>query len=468
MGERLTNKDIDQLEKFIGTGPKSFELLYAISRDGCEPKKFHEKCDEQGPTVTVLYNENGSVYGGYNPSNWNSSRNAYNASNEAFLFQLYFSGKEKFMKFPVKPGQSCYATYNNTSYGPIFGSGNDLHTFNGTINRSGTSFPLNGCASFGNSYDMQNVKDDDIHNGNLNVIELEVYKVTYDENKVRKPWRNIDSWDAKELKRLKEAILAFKPTPDLSFSEARVAMIGPVGAGKSSFFNTIDSIFRERITRRACSGSAEQSITAGYVPYSIRLNSGDSPKFILCDTPGVEESAGLDVNDCSYLLDGHIQNFHLFNQEETVTPKDDQFETGPTQDRIHCVVIVLDATTLDVVSDKIIEKIKKFQRLMNEREIPQLIILTKIDKICKDVERDVSFTYKSWAVEEHVEKASQLLGLRRSNILPVKNYEEETKLDINVNILALLALSQILDTVEDYMHNLLDRQKFGQMTLKEK
>lgn len=468
MGERLTNKERDQIETFIGTGPKSFQLLYAISRDGCDSKKFHEKCDEQGPTVTVLYNENGSVYGGYNPSNWNSASNAYNASNEAFLFQLHFSGKEKPMKFPLNKGQSYCATYNKTSYGPTFGGGHDLHTFSGTINLSGTSFPLNGYASFGTSYDMQDVVADDIHNGNLNVIELEVYKVTYDENKVRKPWRNLDSWDGKELERLKEAILAYRPTPDLSFNEARVAMIGPVGAGKSSFFNTIDSIFRERITRRACSGSAEQSITAGYVPYSIRLNSGDSPKFILCDTPGVEESAGLDVNDCSYLLDGHIQNFHLFNQEETVTPKADQFQTDPTQDRIHCVVIVLDATTLDVVSDKVIEKIKKFQRLMNEREIPQLIILTKIDKICKDVERDVSFTYKSWDVEEHVEKASQLLGLRRSNILPVKNYEEETKLDINVNILALLALSQILDTVEDYMHNLLDRQKFGQMTLKEK
>jgi hypothetical protein len=43
-----------------------------------------------------------------------------------------------------------------------------------------------------------------------------------------------------------------------------------------------------------------------------------------------------------------------------VTGKADQFETGPTQDRIHCVVIVLDATTLDLVSDKVIEKIKRF------------------------------------------------------------------------------------------------------------
>ncbi|XP_060589507.1 interferon-induced protein 44-like [Ruditapes philippinarum] len=367
------------------------------------------------------------------------------------------------MKFPVKQDKTWYATNSNLSYGPTFGGRYDLHTFNGTVNTNsfGKFFPLNGSAKFGHSYDMQGVHADDINNGNLNVIELEVYKVT-----LRKPWRSHDNWDTKEFERLKGAILAFTPIPDLSISKVRVAMIGPVGAGKSSFFNTIDSIFHERITWRACSSSAEHSVTAGYVPYTIRPNSGGSPNFILCDMPGLEESVGPDVNDCCHILDGHIQDFHLFNQEKELTPKADKSKVEPTKNRIHCVIFVLDATTLDTVSEKVIEKMKQFQRLMNEREIPQLIVLTKIDKICNDVERDFSFTYKSWAVEEHVKKASQLLGLSQTKVFPVKNYKEETKLDNNVNILALLALSRILESVEDYMLNLLDRQVFGQIDLK--
>jgi ABC-type branched-subunit amino acid transport system ATPase component len=60
---------------------------------------------------------------------------------------------------------------------------------------------------------------------------------------------------------LQEEIVNFKPIQDLNVSEARILMLGPVGAGKSSFFNTIDSIYRGRITQRAGSGSSEHSLT---------------------------------------------------------------------------------------------------------------------------------------------------------------------------------------------------------------
>ncbi|KAK3576747.1 hypothetical protein CHS0354_005586 [Potamilus streckersoni] len=43
--------------------------------------------------------------------------------------------------------------------------------------------------------------------------------------------------------------------------EARILMIGPVGAGKSRFFNTINSIFNDRITNQSNTGSAVSSLT---------------------------------------------------------------------------------------------------------------------------------------------------------------------------------------------------------------
>ncbi|XP_053373679.1 interferon-induced protein 44-like [Mercenaria mercenaria] len=469
MGERLKHKDKDQLERWIGTGPKTFTLLYAITGDGCNSKIFHEKCDGQGPTVTVLYNAKGSVYGGYSPMSWNSLSTSYSSCTEAFLFQLYHDGNQKATKFELKPGQYHYAVYNNPNYGPVFGYEYDLFTFNNNVTRTGATFPLNGGASFGKSYEMLGIGANDIHNGNFNVTELEVYRVTYNENKQGRPWREFDNWKTKDLARLKEDILSFKLLPGLNIDEARIVMIGPVGAGKSSFFNTIDSIFRGRITQRACSGCLAQSVTTRYIQYSVRTESGSSPKFILCDTPGLEESAGLDVDECCYLLDGNIPDYYLFNQKSTISPKAEEFGVYPTtQGKIHCVVFVLDATALDAVSDKVVEKVKNFQRVMNDREIPQLIVLTKIDKLCEDVQKDTSYTYKSWKVEEHVDKASELFGLRRSNVLPVKNYEKEELLDVNINTLTLLALRKILDLVDDYMQNLIDRQKFGQMKICEK
>ncbi len=46
-----------------------------------------------------------------------------------------------------------------------------------------------------------------------------------------------------------------------SVSRVKILMIGPVGAGKSSFFNSINSIFTGHVTNKAMSGSAGTSLT---------------------------------------------------------------------------------------------------------------------------------------------------------------------------------------------------------------
>ncbi|KAH3798718.1 hypothetical protein DPMN_152320 [Dreissena polymorpha] len=42
-----------------------FTLLYSATKNGCTAHTFNEKRDYQGSTVTVVYNEQGSVFGGY-------------------------------------------------------------------------------------------------------------------------------------------------------------------------------------------------------------------------------------------------------------------------------------------------------------------------------------------------------------------------------------------------------------------
>jgi hypothetical protein len=170
---------MDQLEKWIGTGPKTFTLLYAITRDGCDPKTFHQKCDNQGATVTVLYNQHGSVYGAYTSASWQSINGGlYVKDDKAFLYQLMFNESCKMNKFPVyKPDN---AVIHNGNCGPIFGVGYDLYTFSGyMIYRFGNIFHLNGnMAGFGNVFDNQGVTANQINNDTMEVIELEVYMVT--------------------------------------------------------------------------------------------------------------------------------------------------------------------------------------------------------------------------------------------------------------------------------------------------
>ena len=82
--------------------------------------------------------------------------------------------------------------------------------------------------------------------------------------------------------------------------------------------------------------------------------------------------------------------------------------------------------------------------------------MTKVDKICPEVEEDTSKVFKSEAVIEQVNKVSQLLGIPRNRVLPVKNYETEIEVNDSVNILALITLRQILRASEDYMYNFID------------
>lgn len=59
-------------------------------------------------------------------------------------------------------------------------------------------------------------------------------------------------------------------------------------------------------------------------------------------------------------------------------------------------------------------------------------------------------------IEELVNKVAALVGLPRGSIIPIKNYECEMELRMDVNILALLALRQILNFADDYLTNFLD------------
>ena len=58
-----------------------------------------------------------------------------------------------------------------------------------------------------------------------------------------------------------EEVEASKPMSESNISEFRLLMLGPVGAGKSSFCNTISSVFRGRIRQRAACGNAKHSTT---------------------------------------------------------------------------------------------------------------------------------------------------------------------------------------------------------------
>jgi hypothetical protein len=47
-------------------------LLFRSSRDGASAAAFHARCDSQGPTLTLIRDTAGNVFGGYTSLDWSS------------------------------------------------------------------------------------------------------------------------------------------------------------------------------------------------------------------------------------------------------------------------------------------------------------------------------------------------------------------------------------------------------------
>eukprot|EP00347_Sterkiella_histriomuscorum_P010445 403376264 len=91
----LVDQELNKIESCIlkeqisDYSAKKFNLLYSGSRDGFRASKFHQNCDDKGPTVTFILSEYGQVFGGYTSISWQSPDQWESKSdNKAFVFNI--------------------------------------------------------------------------------------------------------------------------------------------------------------------------------------------------------------------------------------------------------------------------------------------------------------------------------------------------------------------------------------------
>lgn len=108
---------------------KSLSLLYQGSRDGMNSSAFHQKCDHQAPTVTVVKSTQNHIFGGFANIPWHSNKSEWQYSDKAFLFILDKGRNEKFSKLSIINQDHDYALCNLPDSGPAFGQGHDLVLF---------------------------------------------------------------------------------------------------------------------------------------------------------------------------------------------------------------------------------------------------------------------------------------------------------------------------------------------------
>ena len=169
-----SKKESEFLNKiFEWSGYKKMELIYRGSRDGTKSQNFHEKCDNQGPTICLYKNEKGYIFGGYASISWSKEGNDYKRAPDCFLFTLTNIYGTEPIKFKFK--DTKYSVYHSYDHGPHFGG--DIKIFEDFNTKDSTS-------NFPDDYEDTLNKGKSIFTGDLNnnncdfkVKEIEVFKL---------------------------------------------------------------------------------------------------------------------------------------------------------------------------------------------------------------------------------------------------------------------------------------------------
>ncbi|XP_062604762.1 interferon-induced protein 44-like [Saccostrea cucullata] len=276
------------------------------------------------------------------------------------------------------------------------------------------------------------------------------------------PWQEMDDfdWSEKSLDSLLTEIEKYTPLAEIgnhsNIPHVNILLLGRISSGKSSFFNTVDSVFKGRLSLRSRAGCASSSLTKSIDIYKVkgRKNTG-TLNFRMVDCRGLEEDQSVNSRDVEAILDGHVMDGYVFNQSTPITKDNPKFRKNPTfVDRIHCVIFVVDGSNPPEItmSQNVEKQVKELQEMMNRRKIPQLILLTKVDTMATAKE-ELSKVFHSKSVLEMRDKVAMSFGLPAYTVLPMQNLANSRTVSKEVKILTLYNLRQVLRAADDFLEN---------------
>jgi hypothetical protein len=156
-------------------------LLFRGTTHGWSPSKFHELCDDKGPTITIFKSKAARVFGGFTQQSW-SSHFTFKKDEKAFIFSM-----DRKQIYRVVQAQN--AIYCSSSHGPCFG-GKALKVSEDPLNKEDAGYCYTNGYDTGARYGIKSHSE-----GNHEVTgeghkqkndekrftceELEVYRVTF-------------------------------------------------------------------------------------------------------------------------------------------------------------------------------------------------------------------------------------------------------------------------------------------------
>lgn len=175
------NQEKKYLQKLLGNKRLVTSLLYRGSIDGWKHKDFHSRCDNKGPTITLMKVKDGDCIGGFTKAKWSPPPyGQYFEDSDSLLFNL-----SCFRRYPPESSESEKKVILCQSIkGPCFGGGefgSELGAVDAPFNCEGNCYswvdgpsyciPVNGAG--------KNMLTNKMNN-KFTISELEVWEIIYE------------------------------------------------------------------------------------------------------------------------------------------------------------------------------------------------------------------------------------------------------------------------------------------------
>jgi len=184
------------------------------------------------------------------------------------------------------------------------------------------------------------------------------------------PWRNFgeekEPWAKHVYESLKKEIVNHELLDAANLKFFNVLLIGQISAGKSSFYNTVQSVFSNNVTMGADAGAVKESLTTTFRKYKVKAvdNEKKPIRFRFCDTMGLSATSGQTAEDLGTIMDGHVSDGA--NLDEELGPKGNN-EDPTMADQMHCVLFIVDGSQFTFVDEQILTMFNDIRKQARKR-----------------------------------------------------------------------------------------------------
>uniref|UniRef100_A0A3B1INK1 G domain-containing protein n=1 Tax=Astyanax mexicanus TaxID=7994 RepID=A0A3B1INK1_ASTMX len=186
-----------------------------------------------------------------------------------------------------------------------------------------------------------------------------------------------------------------------------IFLCGPIGAGKSSIINTINSILEGQISV-GYQGCLDSSVSQTLQFHERQVGNAKDGflHLVLNDTMGLEidQSNGVHTDDIITALKGHIKEGYKFDPQTPIDENSTYYRENPSlSDRMHCLVYVIPADKISLM-DEFFQKLKTIRDAAYEMDpdLPHVILMTRVDKTCTLTNKNLRYVYNSKKIKDKV------------------------------------------------------------------